>query len=144
MKKNNKIPVVVLDTNVFLVSLAPQSEYSIIFDALIEERFQLVVSTEIINEYEEIIGKRYDIQTVKDIFELFLSLPNIIRQEVYFKWNIINVDKDDNKFIDIAVASNADYLVTNDKHFNILEHIYFPKLHHVKAEEFIKFLNEEL
>ena len=43
MKKNNKIPVVVLDTNVFLVSLAPQSEYSIIFDALIEERFQLVV-----------------------------------------------------------------------------------------------------
>lgn len=143
MKKNNKIPVVVLDTNVFLVSLAPQSEYSIIFDALIEERFQLVVSTEIINEYEEIIGKRYDDQTVKDIFELFLSLPNIIRQEVYFKWNIINVDKDDNKFIDIAIASNADYLVTNDKHFNILEQIEFPKLHRVKAEEFINFLNEE-
>ncbi len=140
MKKNNKIPVVVLDTNVFLVSLAPQSEYSIIFDALIEERFQLVVSTEIINEYEEIIGKRYDDQTVKDIFELFLSLPNIIRQEVYFKWNIINVDKDDNKFIDIAIASNADYLVTNDKHFDILKSIEFPFVAAIKLIDFIKVL----
>jgi uncharacterized protein len=96
MKNNSEIPIVVLDTNVFLVSLAPQSEYAIIFDALLEGKIQLVVSTEILNEYEEIIGKRYDLQTVKDIFELFLSLPNIIRQEVYYRWNIIEIDKDDN------------------------------------------------
>ena len=141
MKKDSEIPIVVLDTNVFLVSLAPQSQYAIIFDALLEGKFQLVISTEILNEYEEIIGKRYDFQAVKDIFELFLSLPNIIRQEVYYKWNIIEIDKDDNKFIDIAIASNAHFIVSNDKHFKILEQVDFPKLNCIKAEEFIEFLN---
>ena len=75
MKKNNELPIVVLDTNVFLVSLAPQSEYAPIFDALIEGHFDLVVSTEILEEYEEVIGQRYDVQTVNDIFELFLNYP---------------------------------------------------------------------
>ena len=46
-----------------------------IFDALIEGHFDLVVSTEILEEYEEVIGQRYDLQTVNDIFELFLNYP---------------------------------------------------------------------
>lgn len=53
---NNK-PIVVLDTNVFLVSLAPQSPYAIIFDALIDGLFTLAISTEILAEYEEKIAE---------------------------------------------------------------------------------------
>ena len=34
---------------------------------------------------------------------------------------LINADPDDNKFFDIAVAANADYLVTNDAHFNMVK-----------------------
>ena len=44
----------------FLVSLAPQSEYAPIFDTLIEGHYHFVVSTEILEEYEEVIGERYD------------------------------------------------------------------------------------
>lgn len=57
MKKNNSKPIVVLDTNVFLVSLAPQSPYAIIFDALIDGLFTLAISTEILAEYEEKIAE---------------------------------------------------------------------------------------
>lgn len=43
------------------------------------------------------------------------SLRNILSPE----WrNAITHDPDDNKFFDVAVAANADYLVTKDAHFN--------------------------
>lgn len=137
MMKDNKMPIVVLDTNVFLVSLASHSPYSVIFDALIEGHFTLVVSTEILAEYEEKIAERYASDVVTDVFELFLNLPNIIRQDIYFNWLLIVSDPDDNKFTDVAVAVNADYLVSNDKHFNILTRTDFPKINLIKAEDFI-------
>jgi uncharacterized protein len=139
MEKLNKPPVVVLDTNVFLVSLALQSDYAPIFDSLVEGHFDMVVSTEILAEYEEIIGQRYDKQTVNDIFELFLNLPNIIKKEHSYRFLLIEADADDDKFSDIAIASNADLLVTDDKHFNILKKIGFPKVPTIKAKEFVEF-----
>jgi putative PIN family toxin of toxin-antitoxin system len=144
MKTANNVPIVVLDTNVFLVSLAPHSEYAPIFDALIEGHFILVVSTGILEEYEEIIGQRYDIQTVNDIFELFLNLPNIIRQEVYYNWNFIINDPDDNKFVDIAIACSAHFLVSNDRHFRVLHDVPYPKVNLVQAEDFLVFCKKAL
>ena len=45
-----------------------------------------------------------------------------------FEWNAIDADPDDNKFFDCAVAAGAHYIVTEDKHFNVLEKIQFPKV----------------
>ncbi len=69
---------------------------------------------------------------------MLLSLSNVKKQEVFYKWSLIEIDKDDNKFVDCAVAGNADYLVSNDKHFNCLRTIEFPALNLVTIDEFIK------
>jgi uncharacterized protein len=45
--------------------------------------------------------------------------------EIFFNWSLIEHDKDDNKFCDLAIAGNADYLVTNDAHFNIVKLISY-------------------
>jgi predicted nucleic acid-binding protein len=42
---------------------------------------------------------------------------NVLKAEVFYNWNLIATDPDDNKFIDADVAAGADYLVTNDTHF---------------------------
>jgi predicted nucleic acid-binding protein len=47
-------------------------------------------------------------------------------------------DEDDEKFVDCAVCGNADFLITNDKNFNILKNIEFPKLKIVTADIFIE------
>ena len=47
---------------------------------------------------------------------------------------------DDNKFVDCAIASNAHYLATNDKHFNILKGIEFPKVQVINVNEFSQIL----
>jgi len=60
----------------------------------------------------------------------------------YFEWNIVENDPDDNKFIDCAVAANADYIVTEDKHFNILKNISFPSVTAIKASGFEQVFEE--
>lgn len=45
------------------------------------------------------------------------------------------------KFVDCAISSNAHYIVTDDKHFKILKSIDFPKIGIIKAEEFLRLLN---
>jgi uncharacterized protein len=47
---------------------------------------------------------------------------------------------DDNKFVDCAIAGNADYLIINDKHFNCLKTIEFPKLSLLNIDGFMDFL----
>lgn len=43
---------IVLDTNVFLVSLSPYSAFAPIFDALLAAQFTLLLSNEVITEYD--------------------------------------------------------------------------------------------
>lgn len=137
--KNNKM-IVLLDTNVFLVSLSPFSKYAPIFDALIDGKFTLVISNEILSEYEEIIQKRYDKQTVNDIFNLLTHLGNIRKQDVYFNWQLIEIDKDDNKFVDCAISVGADFLVTDDRHFKVLKTIDFPFVNVINADDFLELI----
>ena len=58
----------------------------------------------------------------------------------FFKWSLIKNDADDNKFIDCYVTSNSDILVSNDKHFDCLKDINFPKVNLVKIDRFKEIL----
>ena len=138
--KISKASKIVLDTNVFLVALSKNRKYATVFRAFLEGKYVLAISTEILAEYEEIIAQRYPKEFVEEVFDLLISAPNVIRQDVYYNWNLITADPDDNKFVDVAVATNADFIVTNDKHFKILDTIDFPKVNIITAEEFLEIL----
>jgi predicted nucleic acid-binding protein len=45
-----------------------------------------------------------------------LQLPNLIFVEKYFFWQLVPQDPDGNKFVDCAIAANAKYIVSEDKH----------------------------
>ena len=45
-----------------------------------------------------------------------------------------------NKFVDCAIASGADYIVTNDAHYRILEQISFPKVGTLSIKDFCELL----
>ncbi len=63
-------------------------------------------------------------------------LPNVKKAEIHYQLFLIDIDKDDNKFSDCAFAGNVHYLVTNDKHFNVLSTIPFPSINVVTLEKF--------
>jgi uncharacterized protein len=131
---------IVLDTNILLVSIPKKSPYRFIFDSLLESRFELIISNEILTEYTEIIAQKANNIVATNICEMLISLTNVKKQEVFYKWNLIEIDPDDNKFVDCAIAANVDYLVTNDKHFNCLKLIEFPKLNIVSIDEFMQLI----
>jgi len=134
---------IILDTNIILISLPVRSPYRIIFDSLLAGKFDLFVSTSILNEYTEIIENKTNPNIASNFAELLLGLKNVKFAEPFYQWNLIQKDKDDNKFVDLALAAQVDYLVTNDKHFNILESIDFPKLNTIDSEDFIELLKKK-
>ena len=126
---------IVLDTNILLVCLPTKSKYRLIFDKLLAGEYEISITNEILSEYMEILEHKTSVIVAKNIGQLFLNLDNVIREDIYFKWSLINADKDDNKFVDCAIATNSDFIVTNDKHFNILKTIEFPKLNIINIDE---------
>jgi len=127
---------VVLDTNCLLVALAQKSPYHCIWEAFRRGKLSLCYSTEILQEYEEILLRYYPISTVVLTMEMLLKSPNVIQNVPYYRWNLITADPDDNKFVDCALNAGADYIVTNDRHFNVLEKIEFPPIEVINIEMF--------
>ena len=69
-----------------------------------------------------------------------ISRPNVIRKDAHYTFALIEADKDDNKFVDCAIAANAKCIVTEDKHFRVLKNIPFPKVEVLGIEEFSLYL----
>jgi uncharacterized protein len=53
-----------------------------------------------INEYVENIERKANSIVAHNIGETLLNLENVIKVEIKFIWNLIDSDKDDNKFVD--------------------------------------------
>ena len=134
---------IVLDSNILLVAIGKRSRYRPIWTAFIDGKYNLIVSEDVIYEYEEIL-QQYSAVGIADILmEIFIESPNVIYQQVYYSWNAIKQDPDDNKFFDIAIAGNADYLVTNDAHFNIVKQLSFPGIKIITADEFLDLIENK-
>lgn len=133
---------IVLDTNLLLVSISRKSHLHWIFEKLLLSEYTLCVSSEILSEYEEIISFHMGPQVADYALKTILNLPNLIKTDVYYKWNLLT-DVDDNKFVDCAIACNANYLVSHDKHFNILKTIVFPKVIVIGAKDFREILDSD-
>jgi predicted nucleic acid-binding protein len=103
----------------------------------------LCYTTDIINEYSEVLSRFYHQQFVNDIINELLLSPNVIKGNNYYKWNLITADFDDNKFVDCALNAGADYIVTNDKHFNVLKDIGFPQISVIDIDAFKKLILKE-
>lgn len=133
---------VVLDCNILVMCLTSRSPYHVVYQALITGKFDLIITEDILFEYAEIIQQKYGLSTAAAFLSLLTELPNVHSQFVYYKWNLIEADPDDNKYVDSAIAGQAEYLVTEDKHFAALKQITFPQVNTMSIDDFVKKLQE--
>jgi uncharacterized protein len=127
---------VLIDTNILLAIVPKRSKYRWAYDALRRGEYELVISNEILDEYEEILGSFYHPDFATVVVEELLNLPNVELVDVYYKFQLISSDPDDDKFVDAAIVSNADHIITHDKHFKILREIPFPKVSVISLQDF--------
>ncbi len=118
---------VVIDTNCLIASIPPEGGNYWLYDAFEGEQFEWLISNEILSEYLEKIAEFYSEQTALLVYSIISTAVNVTFTEPFFKWQLIEADPDDNKFADLAVAGNVDYLVTNDRHFKPLKTLDFPE-----------------
>ncbi len=112
---------IVLDTNVLLQIIPSKSDYHYIWVKIKNGEVAVCISTEILLEYEEILSKNIPSVIVARIINSIVSNPNTIEVTQYIRWNLVEADADDNKYVDCAVAAGAKILVSDDKHLRILK-----------------------
>ena len=134
---------IVLDTNCLVRVLPPNSPYRCLWDAFLRKKFTLCYSTEILQEYEELLARFYFGEIVEYTINMLLKSRNTIQIMPFYKWNLITADLDDNKFVDCALNAGADFIVTNDKHFNVLKTLDFPPIKIVDIEIFKEIIMSE-
>lgn len=129
---------VVIDTNCLLQIIARKSPYRPIWDAFLAGRFDLCVTNEVLNEYQEILGQQITPTVAENVVLLILNQMNVQLVDPHFRMGLITADPDDNKFVDCAFAAGADYLVSEDNHFDVLRNTSFPQLNLVTLDEFMQ------
>jgi|SRR3712207_5545332 len=138
---------VVLDTNIIISALLfAQGNAGAILKAWENRAFDLVVSPEILAEYEAALKdpqlrKRLKVSE-EEITKLITEMEQVAVVVVpHVRLRVVKNDPDDNKFLECAVATNAAYIVSGDKELLILSH--YQNIYILKPAFFVTVLKEE-
>ena len=134
---------VVIDTNILWISIPSHSPNHWLIQDLLAHRYTLCVTTDILQEYEEIIERFLGAETAQNFMEFLSALPNIEKVTKHIRWQLITKDPDDDKFADCYLWGNAHRLITHDKHFNVLKNRTFPAIHVIPLNDFKKILESK-
>ena len=115
---------VCVDTNALLPMLSLTHPARAIRLAWMKGRFIWALSTEIMLEYEEIALPRIGQRRWQEFVDM-LALADALHRNVRkisptYRFHQITACPDDDKFADCAITADADYIITNDKHFDVL------------------------
>lgn len=89
-------------------------------------------------EYEEILSCYTSPVVGQMVVETIARANNVLRVDARFCFGLIVADPDDNKFVDCAIVSGAEGIVTNDSHFKVLADIPFPYVQVRGLSEFLE------
>ncbi|MEK6935552.1 MAG: putative toxin-antitoxin system toxin component, PIN family [Nanoarchaeota archaeon] len=125
---------IVVDTN-FLVS-ATQWDYSVshkLLQKLIRNNIEIFTTRDILNEFVEVLRRDflYNEEDTQNILEKVLQFLTIVAP--IKKIEVVKDDADDNKIIECAVESEAEYILSYDKHLLNLKEYEGIKI--IKPEE---------
>lgn len=132
---------IVIDTNVLISGVFFGGFPRKILTAIVGQKITACATTEIINEYEEIIQEMIDRKQGhidKSILSPLIKVMEIINPISHLE---ICRDPDDNKFLECAKDSHALYIVSGDKDLLVIQK--YEKIQIVTAKDFCeKFLSE--
>jgi len=133
---------VVIDTNIFVSGvLVEGSNPSLIIKAWKRSRkYQLFVTEEILQEVLKVM------QRLNVPADIITDWGKLIRKNAIFvvptkKIEAVKEDPSDNKFLECAIESGADYIVSGDRHLKGLKEFRGIKI--VNAREFLGILTKE-
>ena len=126
---------IVVDTNIYISAIFWGGKPREIIDLGRDNRVHIFTSLEIENEIAEKLRAKFRLneEEINQILLDFSTLP--VPVKVTTKIEVIPDDPEDNKFIECAVISGANYIVSGDKHLLDLKEYSGIKI--LKASEYL-------
>lgn len=140
-----RVKRVVVDTNVLISGTFWTGDSFRILKLVDEDKLQLVLSPEIIEEYLKVMN--YDEILEKTTEETRhaaeLAVRKIVLQALLIQpanhFEAVKADPKDDKFIDAALEAKAEYIITQDRH--LLDIKEFKNIRIITPKEFIVLQN---
>ena len=124
---------VIIDTNILINATQDDFSYAWqVIDLVIQGKVMAVASDKILKENRLIIDQLIVNQKDKNKLEDFLSRVEVVK--VNKKIKIIKDDPEDDKFIECAHQTKADFIISNDAHLLHLENYNQTQI--IDAKEF--------
>ena len=108
---------IILDTNVLVSGIFFSGPPFRILKAWRDNKLQLVVSTDILDEYQRvaaILGEKYSQVDIRPVLDLLTVNSDIVTASPLPE--PVSVDPDDDKFIACALVGNTKLIVSGDRH----------------------------
>jgi len=128
--------IVCLDTNALLQLFGRRSPYQPILRAVVAGLPTLAVSTPMLLEYEEVAPELYGAEFWREAvtFLHFATLAGQVRHITpRFRFRLIAADPDDDAFADCAITADAEFILTEDRHFEVLRQAGYRPAHHARG-----------
>lgn len=130
---------IILDTNIFLGACLGNGAANQLMRKCLEGSFSPLMGAALYAEYEDILGRKHlfarsrlDQDERDELLDIYLS--HCTWTQIYYGWRPNLRDEGDNHLIELAVAGNAQYLVTyNLKDFKNMD-LQFTELQIISPE----------
>ncbi len=133
---------VVLDTNCVVQIVLGKGYKNAVWQAFLDKKYILCYTNEILCEYEEVLCRYFaDEELAQLVVQVILASTNAEQVDPSYRFRLIMEDPDDNKFVDCAIISGATYIVSDDRHYNVLKNIPFPETNVKRLKEFAQILD---
>jgi putative PIN family toxin of toxin-antitoxin system len=135
---------IVLDTNVLIAAICgPRGASRQVVRGCLTGRYQLVMSTSVALEYEEVVRREEIVQQSglprERLDALLDALFHVCQwHRVYYLWRPNLPDEDDNLFLELAVASRVQRLVTHNRRDFLRAELRFPWLRILSPEALLQ------
>jgi len=128
---------IVLDANIFISALFRGGNPKKVLERAINKTDELYISKEILEEIEDVI-KRPKFHAENEKIEYIIKSIEDISEKITPKNKIKNGSRDinNNKYIECAMAANANFIISGDIH--LLELKQYKKIKIITAKEYLE------
>ena len=143
------ISSIVVDTSVIISALiGPSGPSRKILRQCLHGKFQPLISNTLFQEYEAVSSREkilalcpLSVNEVNGLLDAFYSICQWV--PVYYLWRPNLPDENDNFLVELAIAGNAECIVTNNIKDIKSSELLFPALHILTPQELLKGVNHD-
>jgi uncharacterized protein len=135
--------MIVIDTHIFVSACLGNGPSSRVVEGVFEKNLHPLMGAALLSEYEDVLARenlfrtsRLNAQERSTLLDLFLS--HCEWQKIYYNWRPNLKDEEDNHLIELAVAGNAEAIVTQNIKDFVGSELYFKNLRILPPVELLK------